>query len=490
MHRLSGPFSRRAFLGGLAGSAVALGAIACSSPTPTAAPTKPAEPAKPAAAATTAPASAAKPAESAKPAAAAPSKGSAPAKIVFQTRGGDPQLKNAQGLIAEYAKFQPNHQVEIDHTNGDHFQKLQLGLAAGTPPDTYFDAPRTAGLAWKKNIVEDLEPYLKTDYKPDDYIQEGWICMVYDGKRMATPYDSGATAMFFNIDIFEKAGVPLPDPKKRMTWKELLETATKLTVDLNGKKPGETGFDPTRIQTYGFAPSTGLGMRDQWILANGGDVFDKSGKVIVDSPEAIEAYQMLADFGAKHFVGPSPEYKQANPIGFANGNVAMAQDGAWQIGRTNDAKVKWGVLPNPMNKNPASYGHYAGLSLTKLSKVKDATWTFMNWTSLSKDGQTFLYKVGLLQPTRKDLLPLFVDDKQPPDKQYRQVFVDELNSDTLKWPGQAQQSYYLGWGQYFIDAFNPRFDPVLRGKKQYKEIAADMKATLQKIVDTGEPALQ
>jgi multiple sugar transport system substrate-binding protein len=517
------PVSRRAFvrfaaLGGAAAVLAACGGAApapteapkASAPAPTTAPaaaptTAPATAATaaPAAAATTAPAAAAstqapaaaatKPAATgAAPQAAAPVTSQTATKITFQSRGGDALLKVAQGLVAEYNKAYPKAEVVIDHTNGDHWQKLQLSLAAGTPPDTYFDASlRTGGLGWHKGIIEDLEPYLKSDFVESDYLKEMWLAMTYDGKRISVPYDSGATALMFNIDLFNKAGVPLPDTKKRMTWQELLDKATKLTFDANGKKPGESGFDPTRIMQYGLAPSTGaLGQRDYWALTNGGEVIDKNGKLAIDSQESIDGFQFMADLGAKYFVGPSPEYKQANPIGFANGNVAMAQDGVWQLGRTNDAKLNWGVAPMPQSKVPVSYGQYSGLAMTKASKAKDATWQFMKWTGLGKDGQTYLYKVGSLQPTRKDLISLFVDDTSPPAKQYRQVFVDELNPDTIKWPGQYQNSFWLGWGQYVIDAWAPRLDPVLRGKKQFKEIVADLKAVTQKILDTGEPAQQ
>ena len=493
--------TRRTALGllGLGGLGVALAACGGAAPTPTVAPTKPTEAPKPAAAATTAPAAAptapaataaTKPAGA--PQAAAPATNQTTSKITFQTRGGDAQLKNAQGLLVEYNRAFPKAEVVIDHTNGDHFQKLQLSLAAGTPPDVYFDASlRTGGLGWKKRIIEDIEPYLRTDFKEADYLKEMWLTMTYDGKRISVPYDSGATALYFNIDLFKKASVDPPDPKKRITWNELLDKATKLTLDANGKKPGEAGFDPTRIQQYGFAPSTtGVGAKDVWALSNGGEIIDKNGKVQYEAPEIIEAYQWLADLGAKQFVAPSPEYKQANPIGFANGNVAMAQDGVWNLGRTNDAKVNWGAAPTPVSKVAASHGQYSGLAMTKGSTAKDATWQFMNWTSLGKDGQTYLYKVGLLQPTRKELIPLFVDDKQPPDKQYRQVFVDELSPDTIKWAGQAQNSFWFGYGQYVLDAWGPRYDPVLRGKKSFKEVAPDIRAVIQKILDTGEPAQQ
>ena len=115
-------------------------------------------------------------------------------------------------LVAEFDKTYPDIEVEIDHTTGDHFQKVQLGVASNTPPDVYFDASlRTGGLGWHKGIIEDLEPYLKTDFKQDEHIKEMWIAMVYDGRRIAVPFDSGAVALVFNIDLFNQAGVPLPE---------------------------------------------------------------------------------------------------------------------------------------------------------------------------------------------------------------------------------------------------------------------------------------
>ena len=64
--------------------------------------------------------------------------------------------------------------------------------------------------------------------------------------------------------VGEAGRTDLPDPKKRMTWNELLDKATKLTLDANGKKPGESGFDPTRIQQYGFAPAFRHSLDDNW----------------------------------------------------------------------------------------------------------------------------------------------------------------------------------------------------------------------------------
>ncbi len=476
--------TRRGFFGLAGGFGTAVVLAACG--TPAQAPASPA--------AESAPAATSKPttAASAAPAQQAAASGGV-VEIRFQSRGGNDLLKIAQDLAKEFMKANPNIRVKNDHTNGDHFQKVLTEVAAGNPPDAYHDASvRTGGLGWKKKVIEDLEPYLKADkrFKDDDHIPGAWLTEIYDHRRTAVAYDSGAMALFFNLDLFKAANVPPPDTKKRMTWDELLEKAIKLTLDTNGKHPGESGFDPSKIKQYGFNPTTVHG-HEHWFYTIGGEIIDDSGKVspVMTKTETIEGYQKLADWGAKHQVAPNPEYKQTQPIDFRSGNVAMEENGVWLVGRVNEVVKNWGVAPFQMQKTPVSYGQYSGQVMTRLSKHKDQTWEWLYWVSLSKDGQKFLADVGLLQPTRVDLQDYFISNPKPPAKEYRQVFVDELNNgDTLKWPGEAQQTFYLGYRQYWIDAFGPMYDAVLRGKKQFKDIAAEVGKTMDTILSTGEPA--
>ena len=426
------------------------------------------------------------------PAQAAPATGGV-VTIRFQSRGGNDLLKIAQDFTAMFEKSHPNIKITNDHTNGDHFQKVLTEVAAGNPPDAYHDASvRTGGLGWKKKIIEDLEPYLKADkrFSDKDHIAGAWLTEIYDHRRTAVAYDSGAMALYFNIDLFKAANVPLPDTKKRMTWDEIQNKAIQLTLDFNGKHPGDSGFDPTRIKQYGFNPTTVHG-HEHWFYTIGGEIIDANGKVepVMTKPETIQGYQKLADWGAKLFVAPSAEYKQTQPIAFTSGNVAMEEQGVWNLGRTNEVIKNWGVAPFPAQQTPCSYGQYSGQCMTQLSKHKNETWEWMYWASLSKEGQTYLCDVGLLQPTRVDLQEYFVNNGKSPAKEYRQVFSDELNNgQTLKWPGEAEQTFYLGWRQYWLDAFGPLYDPVTRGKKQFKDIAAEVAKTMDTIISTGQPA--
>jgi multiple sugar transport system substrate-binding protein len=470
--------SRRALLAGLgAGAAVAVAACG-TPPAPTAAPAQPAD-AKPA--------EPAKPADAAKPAAAAPAKTTGPVNVEYMTRGGDYILMVTNRQIEAFNQAHPNIKVTVDMTTGNHFEKLQLRIAGGNPPDSYFDAMRTQGLAYHKKISVEVEDYLKAEkqYNPNDFLDAAWLNQVYGGKKHGLPWDSGAFFIAYNTDMFAKAGIALPDPKKPPTTDQLLEWAKKLTLDFNDKHPGEAGFDPKRMKQYGFAPSTVHG-HEQWIYTLGGEIIDKDGNVTLEMPETIEGYQNLADWAAKHQVAPSPEFQQSQPVSFENKTVAMEHNGAHMIGRWNDAGVKWGALHFPSAKVPVSYGQYSGLVMTQMSKVRDETWNFNWFACMSRDGQKILGDLGQQQPVRKDLMEEWINLAKPPDKASRQVIYEALDSKTMRWPGDKAGSFYMGWRQPWLDTFNPMFDQVVRGKKQFKEIVGEAQAKMSKLVKTGE----
>ena len=59
--------------------------------------------------------------------------------------------------------------------------------------------------------------------------------------------------------------------------------------------------------------------------------------------------------------------------------------------------MNWGVMPFPKGKQEVTYGHYSPLTMLSSSKVKDATWTWMYWATLSEPGQTILVDNGQMR---------------------------------------------------------------------------------------------
>ena len=65
-----------------------------------------------------------------------------------------------------------------------------------------------------------------------------------DGNLMSMPFNSSTPVMYYNIDMFKKAGVPLLSKEKPVTWDEMAEITAKLV------KSGATGGMVTGWQSW------------------------------------------------------------------------------------------------------------------------------------------------------------------------------------------------------------------------------------------------
>ena len=443
-------------------------------------------------AAGTATASAASATTSGMPAQAPPKQGQT--VLTMLTRGDNYIFTLFRNQYAVFSKEHPDIYVRFDDAPSNYYQKLQIQIAGGTPPDLLFECDCSIGTSYRNKIVESVDPYLaKTkDFSEDAFDKGSWFAMTYGGKRWGLPWDSGGCALFFNIDLFNAAQVPLPDPTQRWTWDQLLDAARKLTVDANGKRLGNPGFDPAHMGTYGFNSNTSWGLM-RFIFGNGGEPLLGSPDqppaehtVPFDTSAVIDGIQWLADLAYKYQVMPNPAYKPATSPSITNKNVAIEDDGVWLLGRVNAAKVNWGVMPFPKGKLESPYGHYSPLAMLTSSKDKEATWTWMYWATLSEPGQTMLVDAGQMQPMRKSLHQRFVDNPNPPDKKYRQVFIDELTSPNLRVTGDKVGSYWDTYRQEWTQVTGPIYDQVFRGSKTMKELASQAKQELEPLLKTGK----
>ncbi|MBN2552855.1 MAG: sugar ABC transporter substrate-binding protein [Spirochaetales bacterium] len=119
------------------------------------------------------------------------------------------------------------------------------------------------------------------------YSEDMLDAMTIDGKIWGFPYIGGAFVYGYRKDIFEKEG--LKPPK---TWDELLVIARKLTRD----------------GMYGFAFPAGpsydtFGIFCSFLSGAGGELM-VGDKVVVNSPQAVEALQVMVDLRNRYKVVP------------------------------------------------------------------------------------------------------------------------------------------------------------------------------------------
>jgi len=262
-------------------------------------------------------------------------------KLNFFNRGGEYVFQTMDLQIAEFKKIHPEYEFELNSVAGySHQEALLMMLAAGTGPDCWFDSVRTTGLLARKGVVEPLDDYLAAnpDFKKENFTDNTFSCQTYDGKIWGIPWDSGALLLFYNKNLFDKAGVAYPDPTKWMTWDEIIALSKQLTFDLNDKTPNDPGFDPARVRQYGFLADTGHG-RQTYMWSNGAEIINADMTMPIDTPEFTEAMNWLADLGLKHYVAPSAMYQTAQEITLASENVAMEHGGIWSMGEWLDVGI-------------------------------------------------------------------------------------------------------------------------------------------------------
>ena len=411
--------------------------------------------------------------------------------INFFNRGGAFIEGVMDTQMALYRESNPHVEFEINAVAGySHQEALLLMISAGTGPDCWFDANRTTGMLTRKGVTTDLEPYLAADptFNEDDYVPNVWIAQTYDGKRWGLPWDSGAMCLGYDKDIFDAADLEYPAPDVWMTWDDVLELALQLTIDLDGNKPGDSGFDPARVAQYGFKPDLGHG-RYTYLWANDAEIVAEDGTMPMGTDEFVQTMNWLADLGLEHYVAPSPAYETAAPVDMRSKNLAMQHIGAWSIGRINAAEVNWGTTQVPYNTTPVSYGHYSPLCVFSRSKVQQEAYDFIQFACCSFDGQKILVDLGMQQPIRKDLREQFLSNPEGPDGPSRQVFYDAFeNMDTFRWPGDTIGSYFGGWYQPLLDYWAPYNDQLWLGEVRWEDIAAEVQAGSEQILATGELA--
>lgn len=194
-------------------------------------------------------------------------------------------------LVADFNKKNPNIEV-VEKYNPDMYkgltQNLQAAMATGKNPDVVQMGYSFLNYAAENFKYTDLDEVFKTagdaNFMKENYLPNVLqLAQTEDGKQVGLPYSVSVPVLFYNPEIFKAAGLDPENPPK--TWAEV-QTAAKTIKE----KTGNMGFF---MQEYA----------DNWtqqglIESNGGQMLKKvNGKTVAgfDTPEAAEAYQLLAD---------------------------------------------------------------------------------------------------------------------------------------------------------------------------------------------------
>lgn len=294
-----------------------------------------------------------------------------------------------QRMYAEFERENPGVDVRVEGIPGEYVHKMLLNFVAGTQPDVMILDASSAGVFIDNGLLQDLTPFIERDpeFQLEDYYPNV-VDVDRRGDRLyAIPGDFTPMVMYYNKDLFDRAGVPYP--RKGWTFADFLETAKKLTV------PGKQ---------YGFAFANWMPGWIMWLWNNGGDVLSPDGHKatgFLDSDANVETVRYLRDLVKVHRVAPSlSEVASMGVDIFANGQAAMTISGHWSIVGYKNApkdaagkpKIDWrrlGVAELPHNTPQAHTVMYeAGFAIPKDVKHPDLSWKLVKkWTGYRLQSQ-------------------------------------------------------------------------------------------------------
>ena len=240
----------------------------------------------------------------------------------------DAQKEMMQSLIDGFNASQDEYEASHVYVPfADYEKQLTLGIASGELPDlVILDGCGMASFI-QLGLFGDISD---ADINWDEYMEGPMESTMLDGKHYGIPFATNCTALYYNKDLFDAAEIDYPD--ENTTWDEFHEMAKALTKD------GVSGFGNAATNT-----DEGTFQCLQWLYTAGGSYTD-----IEDGVDAYKLMQEMIEDGSwtKECVNWTQSDVNNN---FMAGNLAMQQNGPWQIPgiEANAPDLNYGVTVLP-----------------------------------------------------------------------------------------------------------------------------------------------
>lgn len=293
-----------------------------------------------------------------------------------------------QEMVDEWNEQYPDRPINIKFTvlpYDDMHNKLQLALQSGTGAPDLCDVelgkfPNFLMGEPQLEILNDVvEPY------KNDIVASRLGIYSKDGNVYGLPTHVGATVMYYNTEILDKAGV---DYKDIVTWDDYI-AAGKKVVEATGKMMGvaETGA----TWTY-----------SAMLAQQGSDYTTEDGRPSLNTPESIKAVSKVQEMLNEGIISVCPGGQPDTEEGYGyinEGNVASMVMPLWFMSRFTDympeLKGKIAIAPIPVFEKgmPRSLGlGGTGTVVTKTGKDIKLAKDWLAFAKLSEQGNIKIWQ--------------------------------------------------------------------------------------------------
>lgn len=325
--------------------------------------------------------------------------------IRFQVSGEPEEAAVYESLASAFMKQHRDVTVDVVTVaeKSDHLARLSTSFAAGDPPDVFLVNFREFSQFAVRGALEPVGPLLRgRGLNLADYFRPPVEAFTYAGALQCMPQNISSLVVYYNRDLFRRAGVR--EPPARWTWQEFRRTASAMTGDgVDG-----LGIEPNIIRLAPF------------IWSNGGRIVDdveQPTTFTLGEPRSRESIGFVLDMVRDGLV-PTEQDVAAQDLEtrFETGKLAMLLSSRVDTPRFREVSgLHWDVAPLPVAARSASILHSDAYCMAEPTENKDLAARFIEF-AVGRQGQTLTALGGRTVPSLKAVAhsPAFLDPTQEP----------------------------------------------------------------------------
>lgn len=320
-----------------------------------------------------------------------------PATVSFMVFGDPAERQAYADLVDTFHEQESAIRVQLRHIPAptEYRTRLATEFAAGSPPDISLMNYRRYAAFAANDLLEPLGSYLDASslIDVDDFYDVAIDAFRWRGQLMCIPQNISSLVVYYNEDLFLKAGVPFPADD--WTWADFVQTARALTRDIDGDGA---------VDQYGLGVEPSLFRLAPFVWQNDAPLVDdpeNPHRLTLTRPPSLEALQWFVDLRQLHGVVPTrvEEASQDSESRFMGGATAMFLNSRRGTPTYREIEAfTWDVAPLPRGKDAAGILHSDAYCLSATVTHKDAAWRFVEFAN-SFEGQTVIAGSGRTVPS-------------------------------------------------------------------------------------------
>ncbi len=304
-------------------------------------------------------------------------------KIRFATWDNAQDLTDQQERVDRFNKENDKIEVSLEAYGDNYDTKVTAAMGGKDAPDVMYmwNYPKYSKALLSLNDLIEKEG---KEYK-DNFYETLWNYNKIGDDVYGIPVGFTTHVMYYNKDLFEKAGVEMPTGD--WTWDDAKAAAEKISA-LDDSTFGLAV--PIKPDPYDY---------EMFAWSNGGAFSDENGnmKDVINSEATAKPFAFFQEMIMDGTAVATNDYGEDN---FKLGKIGMYMNGAWSVDALNASGINYGIalLPNFGDQKSQSIVSSSGLGISKDSKNAEAAWEFIKyWTSEELNKERIGFELPVLK---------------------------------------------------------------------------------------------